>query len=424
MDKNQLKLFNIRNPWRIKKKPLLPNLYINRTAEKEIKEYLDSDDIIIIYGSRQVGKTTLLYKIIDDLLATGVVGRDIFYFSADDGQFSEYFLDHGKLLEFILTKRKKKAYIFIDEAQRISSPGIFLKNLYDYKIKDLKIFVTGSSSLEIRSKIIEYLSGRKKIFILHPLSFKEICEFKKLKRVEDKKRVWLEYLVFGGYPKVFFAIGVKAKMRELLDIYESYVKKDIAGYLNIEKPEKFNQLAKLLANQIGGLVNIDELTNTLGINRVTLEKYIMILEDTFVVKKIYPYFKNPRAEIAKMPKIYFIDQGLRNIVLKRLEPVEERFDQGQLAENFVFTQIEYVKEADTELNFWRTKAGVEIDFVVNRSGKLFLYEVKYNKSVSKLPAAIKSFAQKYHYEKAYIVTGKINVLLNNSLNNSLLFWEI
>lgn len=421
MDKNQLKLFDIRNPWRTKKKSLLPKLYIDRTMEKEIGEYLASDDIIVIYGSRQVGKTTLLYKIINDLLGKGVVGRDIFYFSADDAQFSNYFLEPSKLLEFILTNRKKKAYLFIDEAQKIPNPGVFLKNLYDYKIKDLKVFVTGSSSLEIRSKIIEYLPGRKKTFMLYPLSFREISKFKKLKHAEEKKQVWLEYLVFGGYPKVFFAQGVKAKMRELSDIYESYVKKDIAGYLNIEKPEKFNQLTKLLANQIGGLVNIDELTNTLGINRVTLEKYIMILEDTFVIKKLYPYFKNPRAEIAKMPKIYFIDQGLRNIVLKKLESLEERFDQGQLAENFVFSQFEYAKEIDTELNFWRTKAGVEIDFVVNRAGKLFLYEVKYNKPVvAKLPVAIKSFAKKYHYEKAYVVTGKID----GKQNNILLFWEV
>mgnify|MGYP001566033936 FL=1 len=420
MNKNQLKLFNIRNPWRAKKKSLLPKKYITRTIEKEIREYLAGDDIMVIYGSRQVGKTTLLYKIINDLLAEAVAGRDIFYFSADDGQFADYFLEPSKLLEFILTNKKKQAYVFIDEAQRISNPGVFLKNLYDYKVKDLKIFVTGSSSLEIRSKIIEYLPGRKKIFMLYPLSFREISEFKKLKTIEEKKLVWQEYLIFGGYPKVFFAQGGKAKMRELSDIYESYVKKDIAGYLNIEKPEKFNQLAKLLANQVGGLVNIDELTNTLGINRATLEKYIMILEDTFVVKKVYPYFKNPRAEIAKMSKIYFIDQGLRNIVIKRLESLAERFDQGQLAENFVFSQIEYAKEADTELNFWRTKAGAEIDFVVNRAGKLFLYEVKYNKSAAKLPAAVKSFAKKYNYEKAYLVTGR----LDDSRNDLLSIWEI
>lgn len=421
MTKNQLKLFNVRNPWRARKKSLLPKKYITRTVEQEIREYLAGDDIMIIYGSRQVGKTTLLYKIINDLSVKGVSGRDIFYFSADDRPFADYFLEPSRLLEFILTHKKEKAYIFIDEAQRISNPGLFLKNLYDYKIKDLKIFVTGSSSLEIRSKIIEYLPGRKKIFMLYPLSFREIGEFKKLKSAEEKKLVWLEYLVFGGYPKVFFTQGAKAKTRELADIYESYVKKDIAGYLNIEKPEKFNQLAKLLANQIGGLVNIDELTNTLGINRTTLEKYVMILEDTFVIKKVYPYFKNPRAEIAKMPKIYFIDQGLRNIVLKRLEPLTERFDQGQLAENFVFSQIEYAKEPDTELNFWRTKAGAEIDFVVSRAGKLFLYEVKYNKSATaKLSAAVKSFASKYSYEKAYLVSGKTD----GRQDNLLPFWEI
>lgn len=202
----------------------MPENYITRNLERDIKLDINSDDILIVYGSRQVGKTTLLYKLIQYLRQRGADREDLFYFSADDKLFRDHFLDEpSKLIEFVMENEKKKAYIFIDEIQRISNPGIFLKNLYDFRIKDLKVIVTGSSSLEIKSKIIEFLPGRKKVFTLFPLSFKEV-------------------------------------------------------------------LALFLADQIIGLVNIDEFTSTLSINRATVERYISMLEDTFVIKKVSPFF--------------------------------------------------------------------------------------------------------------------------------------
>ena len=174
MNKNLEKIFYLRNPWQQGRKFPIPKNYINRNLEKDIKKYLKNDDILIIYGSRQVGKTTLLYKLMQDLHKSGTLKKDIFYFSADDLALKNFFQDPGNLIEFIFKNQNKKVYLFIDEAQRIQNPGIFLKNLYDYKIPNLKIIATGSSSLEIKSKIIEYLPGRKKVFTLHALSFEEI----------------------------------------------------------------------------------------------------------------------------------------------------------------------------------------------------------------------------------------------------------
>ena len=421
MNKKWLTLFNIRNPWQKNKKFLVPKNYISRNLENKLKPHLNSDDISIIYGSRQIGKTTLVYKLIQDLHEKGASRRDLFYFSADDKLFRDTFKEPSSLLGFVMERKKKKAYIFIDEAQRMSNPGIFLKNLYDYKIKDIKIIATGSSSLEIKSKIIEYLPGRKKVFMLYPLSFGEIREYKGLRETEAIKKAWQEYLIYGAYPKVFLAPNSKDKKQELNDIYESYIKKDISGYLNIEKPAKFNHLALLLADQIGGLININELTNTLALNRATLEKYITMLEDTFAVKKVFPFFQNPRTEITKMPKIYFLDLGLRNAILKRFNKIDERTDTGKLAENYVFSQFEYNKDIDTEINFWRTKSGAEIDFVVRKGDGIDLFEVKYNRTLSNNhTVSINSFKKKYKINKASIIT-QIGL---GSGNNLLSFWDI
>lgn len=402
MHKNS-KTFNLRNPWRQGKSFLVPKNYITRNIEKKIKQYFKNNDILIIYGSRQVGKTTLLYKIMQDLHKTGVSKKDIFYFSADDINSKKFLRDPADLIEFLVQNKKHKIYLFIDEAQKIENPGIFLKNLYDYKIPGLKIIVTGSSTLEIKSKIIEYLPGRKQAFLLHPLSLKEI-----------KQDYWKEYLIFGGYPKVFLSKSESRKKRELKDIYESYIKKDISGYLKIEKPEKFNQLAILLSDQISGLINIDELTNTLNINRATVEKYISMMEDTFVIKKVYPFFMNKRTEISKMPKIYFLDLGIRNIIFNNFNNIDARADSGKLAENFVFNQLEYQKSIDQAIHFWRTKSGAEIDFVVQKCRQTDLYEVKYKKPIKNIKtSAIRSFGQKYGFNKAYVlsnnkITKKIN----------------
>ena len=247
------------------------------------------------------------------------------------------------------------------------------------------------------------MPGRKQAFILYPLSLKEI-----------QPDYWRDYLVFGGYPKVFLSNTESRKKRELKDIYESYIKKDISGYLKIEKPEKFNQLAVLLSDQISGLINIDELTNTLNINRATVEKYISMLEDTFVIKKVYPFFRNKRTEISKMPKIYFLDLGIRNIIFNNFNNIDGRGDVGKLSENFVFNQLEYQKLIDETIHFWRTKSGAEIDFVVQKGKDISLYEVKFKKPIKNIKtAAIRSFEQKYGFNKAYIlsnnqITKKIN----------------
>ena len=422
MNKAVEKTFNLLNPWRTSNRFLVPQNYIVRTLEDDIEKHLDDEDMSIIYGSRQTGKTTLIHKLIHDLYRAKAPKQDLFYLAADNPRLSALLQDPGNLLEFVLERKKKAAYVFIDEAQYLTNPGIFLKTLYDYKLKDVHIIATGSSTLEIKSKVIEYLPGRKKVFTLYPLSFQEV-------RAHDNRtpqEVWNDYIIFGGYPKVFLAENETQKKRELKDIHESYIKKDISSYLAIEKPEKFNHLASLLAYQISGLVNKDELTNTLGIHRATVEKYIAALEDTFIISQVYPYFSNKRTEISKMPKAYFLDLGLRNAILNNFNPVQNRGDMGKLAENFVFTQLFYNKTIDQDIHFWRTKSGAEVDFAVSEGPSFTLYEVKYGKTLrGRVPSGIRSFSKKYpkQAQNRVVITSATPTIAHKEVTHTVL-WEL
>ena len=411
--------FQVQNPWRTGR--FAPVQSFRRHLLSEALAWLDDPDILVIIGSRQVGKTTLLFQMIEHLLANNVTPQDIFYFNLDEVSLLEFFKAPAEFLNFIELNQQGRAYVFIDEVQRLENPGLFLKYVFDLK-RNLKLIVTGSSSLEIQAKISESLTGRKKLFHLHPFSFYEfiVAKWADLATIAEKLAIndrksflaaatkvkdiyqvnfekWLsEYLIYGGYPRVALEADPQRKIAHLKEIFTSYLQKDVKDFFRIENVAGYNNLLKVLAQQIGNLVNISELANTLGLHKATVEKYLQLLEGTFMFKRLSPYFQNVRRELSKMPKIYALDLGMRNFATGDFSEVGLRGDRGEMAENFVFTELLRLVEAPGELHFWRTQTQAEVDLIIELPGAIVPVEVKYRPMKSPQPSrSFKSFVSTY-----------------------------
>lgn len=364
--------FLFQNPWR--KGNSIEDKSVRRDLFKIILEDLSGKDTTVITGGRQTGKTTLIVSIISHLLKEGISPEAIFYFNLDDFNLHPYFTRYTDFIDFIRSENKGFSYIFIDEIQRINNPGIFLKLLQDLHL-EMKFVVSGSSSLELKSKISEHLTGRKHTFELFPFCFEEFLRamgvdfyFKKSMdelvkfHSNDLNKFLMEFVNYGGYPKVILSKGEDAKIIELKEIYDSYIKKDVADFLKVENIGGYNNLVKGLALSAGNLVNYNELSLLSGLSVTTVKKYIDYLEGTYAFKKAPPYFTNARKEISKSPKIYAYDTGLLNYVTNRIKKHILPIETGAIMENFVFTEL--IKKG-LEVKFWRTGSGAEVDFIVN-----------------------------------------------------------
>lgn len=389
-----------------------------REKLKEILPYLDDKEIIIILGARRVGKTTLLFQIQNYLLSKNKAKKkDIYFLNLDLVDDLMVLKDQPSFIKYLKSRiiKNNKIYFFIDEAQRLENPGMFLKGIYDLGLP-VKFILTGSSSLEIKSKVQESLAGRKKLFYLYPFSFEEFLSLKDenllgIKKkgdlsVADKKSIrdyFEEFMVWGGYPEACLEENKEKKIKALEEIFNSYLDKDIVNFLKIEDKIAFAKMVKILSSQIGRLVNINELSLTLGIKNDTAKRYINALEETFVIKLIPPFFKNTRKEITKMPKIYFIDSGLRNFAIRRFKEYSDSEDRGALLENYVFSFLTKELKTFDGLFFWRTKDKAEVDFVIERDG-LLPVEVRAAKIRKPIfPRALLGFAKSYKVKKAFVV---------------------
>lgn len=414
-----IELFYLQNPWQKGKIPEFP--YIQRDIMPDLIRWLEEREALVVTGPRQAGKSTLLKALIKFLLEKRKVrGKDIFYFNLDDARIIKFLSTPEDFIKFIQSFSPRQAYIFIDEAQRLENPGLFLKCIYDLGL-NFKIIISGSSSLELKSKIFESLTGRKIVFHLFPFSFREFLktkssfEFKEIGSWDDlilQDKIYSsflnkcleEYLTYGGYPRVVLEKDIVKKKELLWEIYSSYVEKDVVNFLKIELPDKYNNLAKVLSSQIGNLVNINELTNTLGLNRSTVEKYISTLRATFIISLVSPFYKNIRSEISKMPKVYFNDTGLRNSIIDSFGEVNIRPDRGELLENFIYTQLK-VSKFLKNVRFWRTKTGGEIDFVIEFDKEIIGLESKFSSFAKpSFSRSLRHFVRDYKPEKIVIVT--------------------
>lgn len=393
-----------------------------------LKKEIRNKNIVVLTGSRQVGKTTLLKMLEDDFRKQK---KSTIFLDLDLVENLEYFESLESFLNYLKLSGidpKREHIIFIDEFQHSSQPTKILKNLYDH-YSNLKIYISGSSSLAMANHLKESLAGRKSVYYLHPLSFEEFLVFKKerqflkyLKNWEtglnlspkENEKVWHlleEFLLFGGYPKVVLEKTKNEKIKELKEIFDSYIRKDIKGFLKIENIVSYNKLIELLALNTGNLANLFKFSSELSLFRELLEKYLFLLEETFVIKMIRPYFKNKKKEIIKMAKVYFEDLGLRNLALNNFNPLRIRLDSGAILENYILNEVFKSNLSSFGLNFWRRKIGAEVDFIFSRNGEIIPIEVKYQKfSPHKLslPTGLKSFIGEYHPKRAIIVNNNLS----------------
>lgn len=390
-------------------------MVIKRTILPLLEKHLSAPEMTIITGPRQVGKTYLMRLLENEL---SVKGEKTLYLNLDIDEHFPLFTSQRELINYIkLQVGGGKAYIFIDEIQKKENAEIFLKGLYDLQLP-YKFVLSGSGSLELKSKISESMAGRKRFFTVDPLSFEEFVNNKTDYRYEEKlkdffaieknqtQRLFEEYMMYGGYPRVVLAETVEEKRAVIEDIYQSYIQKDIKDFLDVSKPDAFTNLAKILASQIGSLVNTVELSSNIDIADKTVQHYLWYMEKTFIIKKVTPFYRNIRSEIIKSPVYYFVDTGLRNYLLGLFGlPSIPPALSGHLFENVIFNMLrEGKKTGPTEIHFWRTKDQAEVDFILQAGLDVIPVEAKYMKlKDSRLGKSFKNFILKYKPEKGYIV---------------------
>lgn len=374
-------------------------MYFNRTICLEAEKYLNKPEIQLFIGARQAGKTTILKQIHEKLVQKNEL---TFFLNLEDPEYLKLLNESPKNLFKIFTlDLKKRTFIFIDEIQYLKNPSNFLKYFYDEYHDKIKLLVSGSSAFYLDKKFKDSLAGRKKIFYVRTLSFKEFLLFKnetdlskknfKELSLSEKEKISLyyhEYIIYGGYPRVVLS-AIEEKKDILQEIAYSYIKKDIFD-AHIRDDETFFRLFKILASGIGQLINVSELANTLNISKISINSYLAVMQKSFHIHLLRPFFKNIRKELGKMPKIYFYDLGLRNFFTGNFENYIKREDKGFLLENAVF--LELLKNYDEDnLNFWRTISQSEVDFIID--GKMAL-EVKANPGQFD-PKKIKLFFKNY-----------------------------
>jgi predicted AAA+ superfamily ATPase len=397
----------------------MKNRVIERAVFKDIINHLNEPEMTLTLGARQTGKTTILFQIKDHLIENQIAREnEILMFNLDFISDLELFksqLDFFNYLKSRIPKSKnKKLYLFVDEAQRIENAGVFFKGLYDKKLP-VKFILTGSSSFELKTKISEPLTGRKRIFTVFPFDFyeyllasdKNLAKLLRIKNISDYDRKSLlsglyNFINFGGYPRIVMEENEDKKRQLLKEIYSSYIEKDIVGLLKIRNFSGYTKLMKILAGQIGGLTNYHELSQVTGLSFRTIESYLEILKQTFVVGKLTPFFKNIKKELSKTPKIYFIDSGLRNFALSSFGNFEDREDRGKLLENYVFSA--FAKKQNNNVCFWRTKDKSEVDFIVQNNENIIPIEIKAVKLTKpEITRGFRNFIARYNPKKGFLV---------------------
>lgn len=401
---------------------------IERELYSKIFPWIDRPEIIVITGSRQVGKTTLLKMILEKLPQ-----EQKLYLDLEDLRLLELcnsgvdsFIRYLKLHGY---QPPQRFFVGIDEIQYLDNPSNFLKLLHDHH-PALKLIVTGSSTMEIKQKFKDSLTGRKIVFELDSFSFKEFItltapELLNIKEqlgnvrslldgnlfkdwsivTDDFLPLFFEYLTFGGYPKQAQEQKQDFKIALINEIYSSYVRKDIKDIGRITDINGFNNLIKLLANQIGNLINLNEISQTLQMNLATVKKFLFLLENTFIISLTNPFYRNKRKELSKMPKIYFQDLGLRNAVTGNFLWPESRMDLGALLKNFVFLELKRNFTLNEQLFYWRTLNKAEVDFIL-KLDETTLVPVEVKATRMKKPLVTRSFRNfilKYKPEKGIVI---------------------
>jgi len=416
--------------------------YIPRALLNEIIRYIDRREIISIKGPRQSGKTTLLKMLKDFLINEKNIDEDhIIYLTFEDNEILYKFSENPKDFIRKYITDSKRYYFLIDEAQYCKDLGKKLKLIYDL-FENIKIIITGSSSLELKNETARYLVGRLLEFELYPLNFYEFLLYndQKIARIykewnekvinllinssdfEIKKDVDIyindllrylnEYIKFGGYPAIVTAESEKEKIFLLKNLVNTYLDKDVVSFLNIRDTIKFRRLITALASLNGSLINITQLANEINSYFKEIIDLLDILEQTYIIRRIRPFHKNLVTELKKENKIYFIDTGLRNYLINNFNDIEIRNDSGTLIENFILNELyQYGK-----INFWRTKNKAEVDFIFEGK-EIIPTEVKFsNIKRDILTRSLYYFIRNYNSRFSIVVTKNYwgERIINNS----------
>ena len=364
----------------------------NRDLEPRISSVLFKDKMVIILGPRQSGKTTLAKKIINKHGQRGA------YYDCQLADIRACFM-LGKPSALLPLTQDKKIVVF-DEAQTIQNIGTILKVFHD-TYPGAQIIATGSSSFDLANKIKEPMTGRAFEFMLLPLSLPEIASAYPGMSESDL----LAVMRFGSYPAVVAAETVDEKLFAIKNIATNYLYKDVFVFEDIRNPKVFEDLLKMLALQIGSTVSVNELAQALGVTRTTVNRYLRLLEQSFIVKRVYSFSNNPRNEIKKGFKVFFLDVGVRNALVDIVSPMDARTDKGAIFENF-FVAERMKKGAleifPPEIMFWRTRSGVEIDMIEKNGREIFAYECKWKEAV----AAPRPFKTAYPQARFECVTAQ------------------
>lgn len=346
-----------------------------RLLEAKILPHIGSGRALVIYGPRQVGKTTLAKKIADSQ-------GDYLYLNCDEPDVRSSLTEkNSDELRRIIGRYK---FVVIDEAQRVPNIGLTLKIIIDNNLTK-QVLATGSSSFELANRINEPLTGRKIVFTLLPLTYAELSA--NLTPIE-RQRILSDVVVYGSYPGIINCVADTEKQILLKELTNSALYRDILEFQRIRNPHKVRDLLRALAFQNGAEVSYSELGQQLGIDRQTVESYVDLLEQSFIVYRLPPLAQNRRKEISRMNKIYFFDNGVRNALINRFDNLRERPDRGELWESWAIG--ERIKThrmiMDQRLHyFWRLKSGAEIDLVEETNGSLKGFEYKYGAKAASAP---------------------------------------
>lgn len=368
---------------------------ITRTLESVLKNHLNKGMAIVVYGSRQVGKTTLVKKLLKEY------GDDGIYLNCDEPYVIEGLQNKNSFELYEFVQRKK--FVVLDEAQRVENIGLTIKLLVD-TYPDIQIVATGSSSFELANKIKEPLTGRAIFLTLYPFSISELAE----SEGTPPHMLAMRMMQTGSYPRAWNLSG-NDSAEYLLELTSNFLYKDLLQFELLRQAPLVMKLLRALALQLGNEVSYAELAKLLQVDAKTVERYIFLLEQVFVIFRLNAFRNNPRREIGRLRKVYFYDLGVRNSLLQNFNPPELRTDIGALWENFCILEklkINSYKNSHTQSYFWREPQGQEVDYVEVKNGIVSSYEFKWNSTkTSKVPPAF----EKLYPDATYAVINPKNV---------------
>lgn len=414
------------------------NNIIERELMFKIKPFLERKEFISIIGPRQAGKTTFLDLVKDYLIKNLNITKEyIFYITFEDRKLLNQFESDAKIFinsYLSLVPKDETLFLMIDEFQYAKDGGQKLKLIYD-TMPNVKIFITGSSSLDIKANVGKFMVGRILNFNLYLFNFREYLSAKderlekiyietneKIKKMifeeqifEPKngedifygefKNLFEDFAVWGGYPQIVLTQNEIERKKILSEIYNNYVLKDIKTLLELATERNLFLLSEHLAAQTGNILVYQNLSKVSGLDYRNLKKHLNILYETFVCKELRPFYQNKIKELSKSPKIFFMDNGFRNNLVENTGELNKRQDSGALVENVVFTRLNELMDGEEKLNFWRTKSGAEVDFILRAKEEIIPIEVKFSDfSAPQVSKSFMSFIYDYSPKRGFILT--------------------